>query len=144
MRTALLLLLLLCLPATTGCAKKYDRGYTRREGRAFLKDTRRQGREMRKRYWSERREERAARKAWKKRLRQESRRFALHDDLKRAGAWGEFWASWNFAVKEQLAMEKRWRGEQMRFGFTYRKLAPPADKQPAKAGAPAAPPADAE
>ncbi|MFB3067308.1 MAG: hypothetical protein ACE10D_12435, partial [Planctomycetota bacterium] len=84
MRTALLLLLLLCLPATTGCAKKYDRGYARREGRAFLKDTRRQDRAMRKRYWKERREERAPRKAWKKRVRQESRRFALHDDLKRA------------------------------------------------------------
>ena len=139
MRTALLLFLLLCLPAATGCAKKYDRSYGRREGRAFLKETRQQGKAMRKRYWTERREERDARRAWKKRFRQEGRHYVFNDNLKRAGAWGEFWASWNFDLKEQLAMEKRWRGEQMRFGFTYRKLDPPADKQPAKTAAPSKP-----
>ena len=122
MRTALLLLLLMCLPAVTGCAKKYDRGYTRREGRAFLKETHQQGKVMRKRYWTERREERPKRRAWNKRFRQEGRHYVFNDELKHAGAWDEFWASWNFDLKEQLQMENRWRAEQMRFsreGLAY-------------------------
>ena len=91
---------------------------------------------MRNRYWRERREERADRKDWQKRFRQESRHYVFNDNLKRSGAWGEFWASWNFDLKEQLAMEKRWRAEQMRFGFTYSKLGAPVDEQPAKTAEP--------